>query len=115
MASQSELSSILQGILLFACASEAVTKSYSSDSEEEPKLYKIDKWTVDSRSQVTMRTSPISSNAYPIIIEGRATFSRLEFKLMGPEKGWRKEVALSKEALIRGRISSLERAMQTLE
>jgi len=89
--------------------------AHSSDSGEEPKLYRIDKWAVDSRSQVTMRTSPISSNAYPIIIEGRATFSSLEVRIMGPEGGWRKEVALRKEALVRGRISSLEQSMQKLE
>ena len=80
-----------------------------------PALYRIESWSLDTKSKLSIRTSQISTNAYPMRAEGSATTSRLDLKFMGMEGGWMREVSMHREDLIKRRITALESAMQEIK
>ena len=78
-------------------------------------LYRIESWELGPKSRLTIRTSPISTNAYHIEMEGLVTASRMQFTVSGSRKeGWRQEVPLYREEFLADQISALRRSMEGL-
>jgi len=80
----------------------------------EPALYRIDSWTLDSKSNFALRISPLSTNAYPIIVVGSVPSFHLQFKFAGKDAGWSHDVSLYKESVINDRLAALRASMDRL-
>src|ERR1700719_1133649 len=76
----------------------------SSFAGEKTKLYIIESWSLDSKGQLMIKTSPISTNAYPVLINGKANSSNIQLKISGRGGSWTQEVVLHREELIEKRI-----------
>jgi hypothetical protein len=81
---------------------------------KEPLLYKITSWKLKS-GNLKIVVTPISTNAYPIVVDGTAVPSHITLKIKDPKGGWSRQVVLYKEQLIEDRIAMLKEAMQAIK
>jgi hypothetical protein len=80
--------------------------------DAEPMLYRIDSWTLDKKSHITFKMSPISEGAYPVLVVGRMPAAYLQLTIRAPDGGWSNNVSLYKEAIIKSRIANLSAVME---
>ena len=78
------------------------------------KLYKIDSWSLSTSGGMVINTSPISTNAYPILVTGKAKSSQIQLTVKGPEGGWVHEIILNKEELVEKRMQILKSSMDQI-
>jgi hypothetical protein len=79
---------------------------------EEPMLYKFNSWNLNSRGQIYISPTPVSSNAFAIRLSGNAWVSKIFLKQTPRDGGWTEEFMLQKEDVLEKRFSDLKNAMK---
>ena len=78
---------------------------------ETPMLYTVDSWSLGKARKITLKLSPTSTNAFPILVSGVATHSRIRVVITSPDGGWRDETILYREEKLEGRLQDLRKSM----
>jgi len=86
----------------------------SSFAGGDAKVYKINSWSLNANGEMLIKTSPISTNAYPILVMGKAKSSQIQLTIKGPGGGWMHEVTINKEWVIEKRMQILKSSMDQI-
>lgn len=74
------------------------------------RVYRIDSWSI-SKGQLRFNISAISTNDYPILVNGRIDGGKLQLRIEPPDKGWVREVVAFREELIESEMKALRESM----
>ena len=82
------------------------------DQPEKPVVYRIETYKTDRQGRVSFRTSPASTNAYPIVITGTANSHQIRLTIKSPDGGWSHESVLYREETVNRRLQELKRVTE---
>jgi hypothetical protein len=82
---------------------------------EKPMVYSIGSWSLDKAGRITLKTTPTSTNAFSIVVKGKATRSRIRIVISSPDGGWQDETVLHREETVEARLRDLKKSMEQFE
>lgn len=82
---------------------------------EKSMVYIISSWSLDQSGGITLTTTPASTNAFPIVVRGKATRSRIRIVISSPDGGWQDETVLHREETLGARLRDLQQSMERFE
>jgi hypothetical protein len=80
--------------------------------DEKPMLYTINSYKTEGQGHVTFNVSPISTNAYPIVVIGTANSHQIRLVIKSPDGGWSHESMLYREETVNKMLEGLKKVME---
>jgi hypothetical protein len=78
---------------------------------EKPMLYSVNSYKTDALGNVSFEVSTGSTNAYPILLSGRANSHEIRIAIRSPDGGWSHESVLYREETVNAMLQDLRRSM----
>jgi len=78
-------------------------------------IYNVDSYKVDRQGGVVFNMSSASTNAYPIVVTGKATHNKIRIKISSPDNGWSHKSVVYREETVERMIRALKAAMNEMK
>lgn len=78
-------------------------------------VYTVNSYSLDRQGGITLKTSAASTNAYPVVVTGKAKHSQIRIMVRAPDGGWWHESVLYREEGVESRLQDLRSSMKQLE
>jgi hypothetical protein len=78
-------------------------------------IYTVDSYKLDGQGGVKFKLSTASTNAYPVLVNGKATHYAIRIVIRSPDGGWSHESVLYREETVERMFRDLRTSMEQVE
>jgi len=82
--------------------------------QQKPLIYAVDSYRVDRQGSVKFKTSPASTNAYPIAVSGTARPYEIRIVIRSPDGGWSRTSVLCREETAERVLRDMRNSMEQI-
>ena len=75
-------------------------------------VYTVEAFKVDGRGRITVKVSPASTNAFPILVSGTASAHEIRILTKSPDGGWSHRSVLYREDTVYRMLEDIRKSMQ---
>jgi len=79
---------------------------------EKAMIYTVVSYKLDREGSVMFELSAASTNAYPVLVSGKATHYSIRIVIRSPDGGWSHESVLYREETVEGMFRDLRKSME---
>ena len=78
-------------------------------------VYTVDSYKLDQQGNIAFKLSAASTNAYPILVSGKATSYEIRIVIRAPDGGWSHKSVLYREETVERMLRDLRKSMDQFE